>query len=163
MCNYHISMQGIISAFLCHANYHFTVNNEGISKNYFFKNWVQTVQNFFFGNDNCLVQDINHFQLIYKISFYRQQRRSSKQECNFSKIRLNFFEKCIFENMASFSCRGCQALLYDNRIILLLIKKEEQAFFLALETDGHTYIRKDLHFFISSYTDSNGIYHPVVA
>ena len=63
---------------------------------------------------------------------------------NFSKIRSKFFEKYFFENIASFSCRGCQTLSSDMRIIFLLsIKKEEWAFLLALQTDRRT----DLHFF----------------
>ena len=35
---------------------------------------------------------------------------------NFSKIRSKIFEKYFFENMASFSCRGCQALSSYMRI-----------------------------------------------
>ena len=41
------------------------------------------------------------------------------QTCNFLKIRAN-----IFENIASYSCRGCQTLSPDMRIILLLTMKE---------------------------------------
>ena len=56
---------------------------------------------------------------------------SSKQECNCSKI-LSKIEKNIYiflENIASFSCRGCQALSSDMRItILLLIMREKQEF-----------------------------------
>ena len=48
---------------------------------------------------------------------------------NFSKIRSKIFEKYIFLNIALFSCRECQTLSYDMRIIiLLLIMKEKQAF-----------------------------------
>ena len=45
---------------------------------------------------------------------------------NFSKIRSKIFEKYFFENIASFSCRGCQTLSPDMRIIFLLsIMKDE--------------------------------------
>ena len=48
---------------------------------------------------------------------------------NFSKICSKIFENYFFENIASFSCRGCQTLSSDRRIIiLLLIMKEQQAF-----------------------------------
>ena len=45
---------------------------------------------------------------------------------NFSKIRSKIFEKYFFENIASFSCRECQTLSSDMRIIFLLsiMKKE---------------------------------------
>ena len=74
---------------------------------------------------------------------------------NFSKICSKIFEKYFFENIVSFSCRECQTLSPDMRIIFLLsIMKEKQAFFLlALQTDGRTYT------FLKSFrhTDSNGI------
>ena len=45
---------------------------------------------------------------------------------NFSKIRSKILENFFFENIASFSCRGCQPLSPDMRIIFLLsIMKEE--------------------------------------
>ena len=46
---------------------------------------------------------------------------------NFSKIRFKMIEKYFFfENIASFSCRACQTLSPDIRIIFLLsIMKEE--------------------------------------
>ena len=45
---------------------------------------------------------------------------------NFSESRSKIFEKYFFENIASFSCRGCQILSPDIRIIFLLsIMKEE--------------------------------------
>ena len=75
------------------------------------------------------------------------------QAQNFSKIRSKIFEKYFFENIASFSCRGCQTLLPDMRIIFLLsIMKEEWAFFVSI-TNGQTYT------FLKSprHTDSNGI------
>ena len=51
----------------------------------------------------------------------------------FSKILSKIFEKYFFENIISFSCRGCQALSSDMRIvILLLIMKEEQAFLMQI-------------------------------
>ena len=44
---------------------------------------------------------------------------------NFSKIRFKIFEKYFFENSALFSCRECQPLSPDMRIIFLLsIMKE---------------------------------------
>ena len=45
----------------------------------------------------------------------------------FLKIRSKIFENIFFfENIASFSCRGCQTLSSDMRIIILLfIMKEE--------------------------------------
>ena len=44
----------------------------------------------------------------------------------FSKIRSKIVEKYFFENIASFSCRGCQTLSPDMRIVFLLsIMKEE--------------------------------------
>ena len=39
---------------------------------------------------------------------------------NLSKIWSKIFEKYLFENTASFSCRGCQAHLSDVRIVILL-------------------------------------------
>ena len=48
------------------------------------------------------------------------------QVLKFSKIRSKIFEKYSFENIVSFSCRGCQTLSPDMRIIFLLsIMKEE--------------------------------------
>ena len=48
------------------------------------------------------------------------------QEQNFSKIRCKIFEKYFFQNIASFSFRGCQTLSPDIQIIFLLsIMKEE--------------------------------------
>ena len=48
---------------------------------------------------------------------------------NYSKIRSKIFGKYFFLNIALFSCRECQTLSYDMRIlILLLIMKEKQAF-----------------------------------
>ena len=48
---------------------------------------------------------------------------------NFSKIRSKIFENYFSENIASFSCRGCQAFSSDMQItILLLIRTEEQDF-----------------------------------
>ena len=45
---------------------------------------------------------------------------------NFSKIRFKIFEKYFFKNSASISCRGCQILSSNMRIIiLLLIMKKE--------------------------------------
>ena len=45
---------------------------------------------------------------------------------NFSKNRFKIFEKYFFENIASFSCRGCQTLSLDIKLIFLLsIMKEE--------------------------------------
>ena len=71
----------------------------------------------------------------------------------FRKFRLKYVEN-IFFNIASFSCRKCQALSSDMRnIILLLIMKEDRNFLLALQTDGWTYtFQKSIR-----YTDSNTI------
>ena len=45
---------------------------------------------------------------------------------NFSKTRSKIVEKYFFENIASFSYRGCQTLSPDMQIIFLLsIMKEE--------------------------------------
>ena len=44
---------------------------------------------------------------------------------NFSKIRSKIFENYFFENIAPFSCRGCQTLSFDVRIIVLLSVMEE--------------------------------------
>ena len=61
----------------------------------------------------------------------------------FLKIRSKIFEKYFFENIASFSCRGCQTLSPDMRIIFLLsIMKEEWAFFVSV-TNGQTDRRTD--------------------
>ena len=60
---------------------------------------------------------------------------------NFSKICCKLFEKYFFENIASFSCRGCQTLSPDMRIIFLLSIMEEQAIFVSVtngQTDGPT-------------------------
>ena len=43
----------------------------------------------------------------------------------FSKIRSKIFGKYFFENIASFSCRGCQTLSPDMRIIFLVSIVEE--------------------------------------
>ena len=76
---------------------------------------------------------------------------------NFSKIRSKIFEKYFVENTASFSCRGCQTLSSDMRIIFLLsIMKEEWAFFVSVtngQTDGRTYT----YVKFPRHTDSNGI------
>ena len=40
---------------------------------------------------------------------------------NFSKIRSKIFEKYFFEDIASFSYRGCQTHSSDVRIIILLL------------------------------------------
>ena len=48
---------------------------------------------------------------------------------NFSKIPSKIVEKYFFENIALFSCRGCQTLLPDMRIIFLLSIMKEYAFF----------------------------------
>ena len=81
---------------------------------------------------------------------------------NFSKNRFKIFENYFSKNIASFSCRGCQTLSSDMRIIFLLsIMKEEWAFFVSVtngQTDGRTYT-----FLKSRHTDSNGIKHSVVA
>ena len=61
---------------------------------------------------------------------------------NFSKIRCKIFENYFSENIASFSCRGCQTLSSDMRIIFLLsIMNEECVFFVSVtngQTDGPT-------------------------
>ena len=63
---------------------------------------------------------------------------------NFLKIQSKIFEKHFFENIASFSCRGCQTLSSDMQIIILLsIMKEEQAFFVSVtngQTDRRNYV-----------------------
>ena len=41
---------------------------------------------------------------------------------NFSKICFKFFEKYSFENIASFSCRGCQTLSPDMRRTYTFLK-----------------------------------------
>ena len=51
----------------------------------------------------------------------------------FRKFRLQL-KNIFLENIASFSCRGCQTLSSDMRIIiLLLIMKKEQAFFVQMQ------------------------------
>ena len=47
------------------------------------------------------------------------------QISNFPKIRSKIFEKYFFENIASLSCRGCETLSSDVRIIILLLPMEE--------------------------------------
>ena len=72
-------VQRMSSAFTWKANYIITVNNEGgISKYDFFRKFT------------LKFSEIISFQ-ICKITFHRQSRRSSKQERNFSKIRLKYF------------------------------------------------------------------------
>ena len=44
---------------------------------------------------------------------------------NVSKICSKIFEKYFFENIASFSSRGCQSFSPDMRIIFLLSIMEE--------------------------------------
>ena len=51
----------------------------------------------------------------------------------FPKFGLKFLKYIFFENITLFSYRECQVLLPDMRIvILLLIMREEQAFFMQI-------------------------------
>ena len=43
----------------------------------------------------------------------------------FPKIRSKIFEKLFFENIILFSCRGCQTVSSDMRIIILLFIMKE--------------------------------------
>ena len=45
---------------------------------------------------------------------------------NFSKIQSKIFEEYFFENIATFSCRGCQILSSDMQIIILLFIMKEK-------------------------------------
>ena len=78
---------------------------------------------------------------------------------NFSKIQSKIFEKYFFDNIISFSCRGCQALSSDMRItILLLIMREEQAFLckyvtfrkFALKFLKNNFLKISLHFLVGN-------------
>ena len=69
-------------------------------------------------------------QIVILLLIMKDEQAFFTQIRNFSKIQSKIFEKYFFENIASFSCRGCQTLSSDMRIIFLLsIMKEEWAFF----------------------------------
>ena len=48
------------------------------------------------------------------------------------------FENFSLENIASFSCRGCKALSSDVQIMILLLKMNEEEFFVSVTTNWQT-------------------------
>ena len=65
-------------------------------------------------------------RIVILLLIMKEEQAFFMQIRNFSKIRSKIFENYFSENIASFSCRGCQTLSSDMRIIILLfIMKEE--------------------------------------
>ena len=95
-----------------------------------FENWVENFQKAFLLNDNILVQDINPFHPICKISIHHQECRSSKQECNFPKSGIKFLENCFLKILLHFLIEDampfhliCKLLFYCQEYINIIIKK----------------------------------------
>ena len=99
-----------------------------------FENFFENIVTFSCRGCQTLASDMRVIILL----FIMKEEQAFYASVNFLKIRSKIFEKYFFENIASFSYRGCQTLSPDMRIIFLLsIMKEEQVFFVSV-TNGQT-------------------------
>ena len=120
---------------VCQLSFYCQKSKNGQIWDFFQKNRLKFSTTIFFLNGNFLVYDINPFHMRCKISLHRNAEIASKHAI-FRKLCLKFVKNKVLESSASFSCRGCQALSPDMRIIIQLLIMEEWAFLLVLKIDG---------------------------
>ena len=156
------------SPFIWYANYYSTVNNEReagifmqipnfskIRSKFLEKYLFENIASYSSRECQTLSSDM---RIIILLLIMKEEQAFFMQIRNFSKIQSKIFENYFSENIASFSCRGCQTFSSDIRIIFLLSIMKEWAIFVSV-TNGRTYTF--LKF--PQHTDSNGIAHSVVA